>query len=164
VWKVRSIAKSLLQTPGPREGLPTKFGGNSFTRPPRSHDGAKQTQFNIQQSGLCEEEVTFHKRLPKLVTYVRNRFDRHHFYSHGIETDRQLATHLAAESRLGRSIWRPFRARRSWWTFPGLKPWAEFCSPCGAQNKGLNPRTVAYSRIPFSFTVFTVHRHECAVY
>jgi hypothetical protein len=29
--------------------------------------------------------------------------------------------------------------------FPGLKPWAEFCSPCGAQNKGLSPRIVAYS-------------------
>ena len=26
--------------------------------------------------------------------------------------------------------------------FPGLKPWAEFCSPCGAQNKGLSPRIV----------------------
>jgi hypothetical protein len=29
--------------------------------------------------------------------------------------------------------------------FPGLKPWAEFCSPCGAQNQGLSPRIVAYS-------------------
>jgi hypothetical protein len=29
--------------------------------------------------------------------------------------------------------------------FPGLKPWAEFCSPCGAQNKGLSPMIVAYS-------------------
>ena len=29
--------------------------------------------------------------------------------------------------------------------FPGLKPWAEFCSPFGAQNEGLNPRIVAYS-------------------
>src|SRR5450631_1078768 len=29
--------------------------------------------------------------------------------------------------------------------FPGLKPWAEFSSPCGAQNKGLSPRIVAYS-------------------
>jgi hypothetical protein len=26
--------------------------------------------------------------------------------------------------------------------FPGLKPWAEFCSPCGAKNKGLSPRIV----------------------
>jgi hypothetical protein len=24
----------------------------------------------------------------------------------------------------------------------GMKPWAEFCSPCGAQNKGLSPRIV----------------------
>jgi hypothetical protein len=29
--------------------------------------------------------------------------------------------------------------------FPGLKPWAEFCSPFGAQNKGLSPKIVAYS-------------------
>ena len=29
--------------------------------------------------------------------------------------------------------------------FPGLKPWAEFCSPCGAENKGHNHRIVAYS-------------------
>ena len=28
--------------------------------------------------------------------------------------------------------------------FPGLKPWAEFCSPFGAQNKGLSPKIVAY--------------------
>ncbi len=30
--------------------------------------------------------------------------------------------------------------------FPGLKPWAEFCSPFGAQNKNLSPRIVAYNR------------------
>jgi hypothetical protein len=29
--------------------------------------------------------------------------------------------------------------------FPGLKPWAEFSSPFGAQNEGHNPRIVAYS-------------------
>ena len=29
------------------------------------------------------------------------------------------------------SICRPFRARRSWWRFPGLKPWAESSNPFG---------------------------------
>jgi hypothetical protein len=29
--------------------------------------------------------------------------------------------------------------------FPGLKPWAEFRSPCGAKNKDLNPGIVADS-------------------
>ncbi len=48
---------------------------------------------------------------------------------------------------LGHSIWRPFRARRSWWQFPGLKPWAEVCSPCGAKNKSLSPRIVACSTL-----------------
>ena len=34
------------------------------------------------------------------------------------------------------SIWRPFRAHRSGWPVPGLKPWAEFCSPFGAGLSG----------------------------
>jgi hypothetical protein len=29
--------------------------------------------------------------------------------------------------------------------FPGMKPWAEFRSPCAAQNKGLSPRFVVNS-------------------
>ncbi len=33
---------------------------------------------------------------------------------------------------------------------PGLKPWAEFCSPCGAQNKCLSPRIVADSALDFN--------------
>jgi hypothetical protein len=32
------------------------------------------------------------------------------------------------------SICRPFRARRSGWRFPGLKPWAESSSPFGAKT------------------------------
>ena len=35
---------------------------------------------------------------------------------------------------LVRSICRPFRARRSWWRFPGLKPWVESSSPFGAKT------------------------------
>ena len=34
---------------------------------------------------------------------------------------------------LVRSICRPFRARRSGWRFPGLKPWAESSCPFGAE-------------------------------
>ena len=33
----------------------------------------------------------------------------------------------------GASFTRPFRARRSGWRFPGLKPWAESSSPFGAR-------------------------------
>jgi hypothetical protein len=40
-----------------------------------------------------------------------------------------------ASAWLGRSVWRPFRARRLGGRLPGLKPWAELSSPCGAQNK-----------------------------
>src|ERR1700759_265088 len=35
---------------------------------------------------------------------------------------------------LVRSFCRPFRARRSWWRFPGLKPWAESSCPFGAKT------------------------------
>jgi hypothetical protein len=35
---------------------------------------------------------------------------------------------------LVRSVCRPFRACRSWWRFPGLKPWAEASSPFGAKS------------------------------
>jgi hypothetical protein len=35
---------------------------------------------------------------------------------------------------LVRSICRPFRARRSGWQFPGLKPWAESSCPFGAKT------------------------------
>jgi hypothetical protein len=35
---------------------------------------------------------------------------------------------------LVRSICRPFRARRPWSRFPGLKPWAESSSPFGAKT------------------------------
>jgi hypothetical protein len=35
---------------------------------------------------------------------------------------------------LVRSIWRPFRAHRSGWLFPGLKPWAESCSHLRGMN------------------------------
>jgi len=35
---------------------------------------------------------------------------------------------------LVRSICRPFRARRSEWRFPGLKPWAESSGPFGAET------------------------------
>src|ERR1700736_5948931 len=49
---------------------------------------------------------------------------------------------------LGRSIWSPPSASGRLalgGRFPGLKPWAEFCSRCRAQNKGLSPRIVADS-------------------
>ena len=35
--------------------------------------------------------------------------------------------------------------------FPGLKPWAEFCSPCGAENK--EPRIVVAYCV-FSLSIF----------
>ncbi len=57
---------------------------------------------------------------------------------------------------LGRSIWRPFRARRSLGErFPGLKPWAEFCSPSGAQTKasalGLWPTALSEQNHPIPY-------------
>jgi hypothetical protein len=47
---------------------------------------------------------------------------------------------------LGRSIWRLLRGRVALGgRFPGLKPWAEFCSPPSGHKQGLSPRSVAYS-------------------
>jgi hypothetical protein len=48
-----------------------------------------------------------------------------------IETCYNLEPTLAL---LVRSFCRPFRARRCWWRFPGLKPWAESFSPFGAKT------------------------------
>jgi hypothetical protein len=42
---------------------------------------------------------------------------------------------LRIRSLPGTPICRPFRTRRvASWEFPGMNPWAELCSPCGAKN------------------------------
>jgi hypothetical protein len=53
-----------------------------------------------------------------------------------------------ASALLGRSIWRPSASGRValGGRFPGLKPWAEFWSPCGAQKR---PQPKDCGRQPF---------------
>src|SRR5580693_8173335 len=47
--------------------------------------------------------------------------------------------------------WRPFRARRPGGRFPGLKPWANFCSPSGAINYPKSCLSSRHSTLPFIF-------------
>jgi hypothetical protein len=48
----------------------------------------------------------------------------------------QVLQSESTSALLVNSIWRSFRARRSGGRFPGLKPWAESCSPFGAGSSG----------------------------
>jgi hypothetical protein len=49
----------------------------------------------------------------------------------------------------GTPISRPFRASRFLGDFPGLKPWAEFCSPCGAGRRSIH-KELTKKHMPFT--------------